>query len=256
MNAITYTPQPRQILAHGVAAKQILYGGAAGGGKSRWLRWDMVRFCLANEGLDAYLFRRTNPELEKNHIRRLKLELREAGIPYDYNHDQKRFVFPNGSGINCCYCENEDDVLRYQGAEMHYLGIDEAAQMTEFQLTYLRSRVRLGSFVPALGYAKALPRIALTSNPGGPGHNFLKDTFVSPAPREMVFIDKTTSVERIGYPGHTTIFIPATMADNKYLEAEYEGQFTAMEPEARGRMTQLLRRLLRDSAETESAGSM
>ena len=237
MNAITtipYDPQPKQALAHGVAAKQIMYGGAAMGGKSAWIRWDMVRFCLANPGLEAYLFRRTFGELEKNHIRPLKRDLMAAGIPYEYNADHKRFVFPNQSSINCCYCENEDDVTRYQGAEFHYLGVDEAAHLTEYQLTYLRSRVRLGNWVPAPEYAAFLPRIAFTSNPGGPGHNFIKHTFISPSPPETIFFDTSTQVKRgkdVIYPGHTTIYIRARMSDNKYATEEYEGQFSAMEPE-------------------------
>lgn len=231
MNAISYIPQPRQVLAHGTAATQVFYGGAAGGGKSAWIRWDMVNMCLRNPGLEAYLFRRTFGELEKNHIRPLKRDLAAAGIPYVYNSEQKRFEFPNGSAINCCYCENEDDVTRYQGAEFHYLGIDEAAHLTEFQITYLRSRVRLGNWKPSAEFAGFLPRIAFTSNPGGPGHNFLKMTFIDPAPPGTVFNDKTTAVERLGFEGHRTIYIPAKMSDNKYIDPEYEGQFTAMEPE-------------------------
>ena len=196
------------------------------------MRMDMVVMCLQNPGMEAYLFRRTNPELQANHIRVLKKDIPQE--LYTYNSDQKRFEFINKSAINCCYCEREDDVTRYQGAEIHYLGIDEAAHLTANQLVYLRTRVRLGSWEPAEEYKNALPKIVFTSNPGGPGHNFLKDTFINPAPPETIFLDETTGYDRADgtrYQGHKTIYIPAGMKDNQYLDETYEGQFTALEPE-------------------------
>jgi len=228
---LNYEPQPRQAKAHGATVRQMLYGGSAGGGKSRFLRMDMVILCLNNPGLECYLFRRTYPELQKNHINKFKIEVPSEF--YKYNADQKRFEFPNGSAINCCYCEKEDDVLRYQGAEIHYLGVDEAAHLTESQLAYLRTRCRLGDWTPEEYYKKTFPRIVFTSNPGGPGHDFLRFNFIDPAPAETIFADATTSIERKGYAGHPTIYIPAGMADNKYLEEEYEGQFTHLAPELR-----------------------
>lgn len=190
---------------------------------------ELVTLCLQNPGLEAYLFRRTLPELEDNHIRPLKSELPTA--LWTYNDTKHRFQFYNGSGINCCYCEKEDDVRRYQGAEIHVLGIDEAAHLSETQITYLRTRVRLGDFKASLQYAPFLPRIVMGSNPGGPGHNFLRQVFLDPAPPETLFFDKTTADPEKGYPGMETIFIPAKMSDNRYLDEGYSGQFTALSPE-------------------------
>src|SRR6185369_7257000 len=103
-------------------------------------------FCVQNPGLDAYLFRRTLGELEDNHIREINKVI--PGTLGHYNETKKRFEFYNKSGINFCYCEKENDVKRYQGASIHWLGVDEAAHLSEFQLTYLRTRVRLGSWEP------------------------------------------------------------------------------------------------------------
>ena len=221
---------------HGATARQVLYGGAAGGGKSHSLRWDAITFCLQNPGCDAYLFRRTRGELMDNHIRKIKMEIpEELGT---YNSKEDRFVFKNGSGINFCYCEREDDVRRYQGAEMHWLGIDEASHLSEFQITYLRGRVRLGSWSPAQDNDR-LPRIVLASNPGGPGHQFLKDTFIVPSEPMTYFYDASMADDKIeGDRGWKSIFIPARMTDNKFIESGYAGQFKSLPPEMARALTE------------------
>jgi hypothetical protein len=141
---LDYKPQPRQRLLHETSARQMLYGGAAGGGKSHAVRWDAIACCLNNPGMDAFLFRRTTKNLEKNHINSLKRELpKELG---SFNETRKVWEFPNGSILHMCYCETDADLENYQGAEFHWLGIDEAGQFTQFQIVYLRARVRLGKY--------------------------------------------------------------------------------------------------------------
>lgn len=228
---LDYEPQPRQSLMHATPARQIFYGGAAGGGKSHAIRWDCISWCLACPGLQAYIFRRSYGELEDNHIRPIKNDLpSEVG---SYSEARKCFEFVNGSAINFCYCEKEDDVKRYQGAEIHVLGVDEASHLTEYQLTYLRTRVRLGSFSDKIPerYKHLLPRIMFGSNPGGPGHSFLKMTFIDAAPRETIFPDKTSEIPGKPGTGIPSIYIPATMDDNRFLDENYAGQFTALSPE-------------------------
>lgn len=231
---LDYEPQPRQALAHSAAAHQIFYGGAVGGGKSHFLRWELIIRCLQYPGCQTYLFRRSLPELEDNHIRPLKDDIpRELG---SYSQLRGRFEFTNSSAINCCYCEKDDDVYRRHGAEMHILAIDEAAHLTPFQINYLRGRVRLGRWMPE-GYTGPtdakfrgiFPRILMGSNPGGPGHNFLKRIFIDPSPVEMVFGD--ASMLDPTDPGDKpwpTIYIPAKIRDNKYIGRGYAGQFRSL----------------------------
>ena len=61
---IDYDPQPKQAALHRCRAKQILFGGAAGGGKSHAGRYDLIGFCLENPGLQAFIFRRSLPEAQ------------------------------------------------------------------------------------------------------------------------------------------------------------------------------------------------
>ena len=229
---LSYEPQPRQKLLHTTDARWALYGGAAGGGKSHAIRWDLYAWCLQVPGIDCYLFRRTLGELEDNHIRKIRHEIPPQLATY--NETRKRLEFENGSGINFCYCEKEKDVERYQGAEIHVLGIDEAGHLTPHQLNYLVTRVRLGAFaerVPA-GYRAKLPRAVLGSNPGGPGHAFLKRTFIEPAPAETIF--HASAYADPGNPedrGPPAIYIPARMQDNRFLDKGYAGQFGGLAPE-------------------------
>ena len=221
---LPYDPQPRQLALHTSRAKLILYGGAAGGGKSHALRWgEAVAWCIQVPGVQVYLFRRTLAELEGTHIQPLKRDL--PGELASYNETRKRFEFRNGSAIVCCYCEREADVNRYQSEEMHVLLIDEGSHFTDYMINYLITRSRLGGFAERVPeqYRGLLPRVAIASNPGGPGHNTLRMRFIDPAPAETVFVDKVT--KRLAQ------FIPARMDDNKYIDQGYAETFNGLSPE-------------------------
>jgi hypothetical protein len=162
-------------MMHNSPANEILYGGAAGPGKSHALRYEALKWSQKIKGLQIYLFRRTFPELEKNHILpSLDQFPRDLG---KYREQKRRWEFKNGSMIHFCHCQYEKDVFVYQGAEIHILLIDELTTFTEFIYDYLRARVRCTKPVPA-EYAHKVPGIVCASNPGGVGHEFVKRRWV------------------------------------------------------------------------------
>lgn len=221
--SLDYDPQPKQRALHNCYARQILYGGAAGGGKSHAIRWDGILACLENPGLEAFLFRKTFVELSDNHIRKIEKEL----PPEVGKLKENDYYFRNGSILRMCHCADSRSHLIYMGAEMHWLGIDEASLLPPSQLIELRGRLRLGGFSPK--QANYYPRMVLGSNPGGPSHNFLKSTFIDPSPPMRIFRDQMMAND-LGLEPWTTCYIPARMADNRYLDADYGVQFAGMSP--------------------------
>jgi hypothetical protein len=226
-----YLPQDRQMVLHRTACRQIFYGGAAGGGKSWAILNEAIAFCLANPGLQAYLFRRVLPELEDNHLRHLRQLPKEFGT---FHETRRQFLFTNKAVIHAGYAELENDVWNYRGREMHWVGVDEASQWTPLQLGVLRAWNRIGGWKPDPKYAHVFPRCVFASNPGGPAHAFLKRTFIDPAPPEQMFYDpEMRDPSNPDDPGWTSIFIPAKMRDNKYLDSNYAASFGGLPPEMR-----------------------
>jgi len=205
---LDYIPQPKQALFHSSAANEILYGGAAGPGKSHALRFEALIWCLRVPGLQVYLFRRTFPELEKNHILPSQAQF-PRGV-CEYKKGDKRWEFSNGSMLHFCHCQYEQDVFQYQGAEIHLLLIDELTTFTEFIYDYLRSRVRCALEIPKK-YKHKIPGIECGSNPGGVGHNFAKERWVDYAkPMEL-----KQAPGKEG--GMVRQYIPGLLTDNDIL---------------------------------------
>lgn len=208
--------EPKQGEAFGSQATEVLFGGAAGGGKSYLLRVSLIRWCMEVGGIQVYLFRRTLPDLRDNHLRGptsfhvLLQSFIESGH-VKYRSVENEFEFWNGSILHLCYCDSENDVEKYRGAEIHVLGLDELTHFTEYQYRFLRSRVRRAGLNVPEKYKKRIPRIEAASNPGSIGHAWVKRTFISPKVAGEVW--RVPSDEG----GMLRQFIPARLSDNPYL---------------------------------------
>ena len=177
---------------------EVLFGGAAGGGKSYGQIVDALLFALKYPGSKQLILRRTFAELDKSLIRTsLGLYPREI---YTFNSSSHTGRFKNGSCIDFGYCANENDVYQYPSAEYDCIRFDELTHLTEMQYVYLISRVR-----GANNYPK---QIKSSTNPGGVGHSWVKSRFVDPAP----------SGERFCAEGEMTrVFLPSLLCDNDFL---------------------------------------
>lgn len=193
--------------------KHIGYGGARGGGKSWSVRNKAKRLCMRFKGIKCLIVRRTYPELTNNHIEPLQKELPTKIARY--NETKKMFKFFNGSTIKFGYCNNDNDLNQYQGAEYDVIFIDEATQLQEMWIKKI--------VVCCRGVNNFPKRIYYTCNPGGASHGYFK----------RIFIDK--KYEQGEHPEDYT-FIQALVTDNKALMAsqpEYIKELEALPPKLR-----------------------
>ena len=163
-------------------------------------------------GIRILIVRRTYPELINNHIKILRLELLEIA---KYNDKDKVLTFKNGSTINFSYCDRDSDLDRLQGVEYDIIFLDEATQLSEYQMKTITACLR-----GVNGFPK---RIYYTCNPGGQGHSYIK----------RIFIDKKYIT---GEKPEDYTFIQSLVTDNKKLMAsqpEYIQQLEALPPKLR-----------------------
>src|SRR5690606_16221913 len=187
----------------------------------------------------ALLLRRTNDELRELIFK--SQELYPRAFPgAKWSERKSSWTFPSGAVIWMTYLEQDKDVMRYQGQSFTYIGVDELTQYpTPFAWDYLRSRLRTADpEVPT--YMRA------TTNPSGPGLQWVKKMFVDPAPPGTAFdaTDLQTG-EILRYPdGHALAgqplfkrrFIPASLYDSPYLMegGDYEAMLLSL-PEVQRR---------------------
>ena len=177
---------------------EVLFGGAAGGGKSYGQMVDTLLFALRYPGSKQLVLRRTFAELDKSLIR-LSLSLFPNKI-YTFNSSSHTGKFKNGSCVDFGYCATENDVYQYQSAEYDVIRFDELTHFTEAQYVYLISRVRGANSYPK--------QIKSSTNPGGIGHGWVKGRFVDASEPGKAFE---------GEDGMKRIFIPSLLDDNRFL---------------------------------------
>jgi hypothetical protein len=216
---------PKQLLAFHCPARELLYGGSAGGGKSHLARVMAIMYCAMIPGFSVYIFRREWDDLKKNHMegehgfRAMLAGLVNSG---QVEIVEKEIRFTNGSKIFLCHAQHEKDVYGYQGAEMPFIILEEATQFSEFMIRFLRSRNRMPGELKAKipkEFVASFPKILYTSNPGGVSHEFFKKNFIEALPKYTQHGDQIIQAppEEGGY---TRVFIPARLDDNPSLDKQ------------------------------------
>jgi hypothetical protein len=196
----------------------VLYGGAAGGGKSYAMLVDPLRYAhrSAHRGL---ILRRSMPELREL-IDKSRELYPKAFQGCKYREVEKLWTFPSGAKIEFGFLERDADVYRYQGQAYSWIGFDEITHLpTEFAWNYLASRLRTTD-------PDIVPYMRCTANPGGVGATWVKKRYIDPIPPNESFE---------GADGLTRKFIPARLQDNPFLASDgrYERMLKALPPTQR-----------------------
>ena len=192
--------------------KEIMYGGAAGGGKS------IALLCAAAQYVDQ-------PGYAALILRRSYKDLSMPGALIDvstqwwkntearWKGDDHAWVFPTQAQVRFGYIEHENDKFNYQSSQFQNIGFDELTQFTETSYEFLFSRLRRPENL------RDIPlRMRSASNPGGEGHEWVKSRFVDPG-------------------RHDTRFIPAFLEDNVKLDRDaYEESLSRLDAVTRNQL--------------------
>lgn len=194
---INITISEKQKLFLEADCDEVLYGGAAGGGKSYGQVLDAFIKAVKYPKIRQLILRTTFPELERSLIlTALSIIPKEL---YKYNSSKHIMKFVNGSVIEFGYLTNDTDVIKYQSAEYDIIRFDELTHFSEYQYTYMLSRIRGVNSFPK--------QVKSSTNPGGRGHNWVKERFITVAAPGKVY-EKD---------GRSRVFIPARVQDNSFL---------------------------------------
>lgn len=227
---IPFEPTPKQsafLLMNDT--KEILYGGAAGGGKSVAQLMGALQF-VDIPGYSAILFRKTYADLS---LPGALIDMSKQWLmPFveskevKWSEKEKQYVFPSGATLNFGYLESPNDCYRYQGAEFQYIGMDEVTHIDPANYRYLFSRLRKPKTL------QVPLRFRATANPGGQFGEYYYQRFFVEGPEKG------------------RIFIAAGLDDNPYLDAEaYRESLNELDPVER-------ERLLNGNWEIKSQGDM
>jgi len=210
---LPYCPTPLQKQFHDSDADEVLFGGAAGGGKTTAIVADAIFRCLNQKSIAAYIFRRTYPELDDVLVPAALALLPKGAGKYVKQDHEVRFI--NGSCLRFRHCFSASDVYRYQGAEIHYLYFDELTHFTQDIFNYLKTRLRANISL------NLVPKVRCTSNPGGVGHAWVKKRFVDAGPPLTEISDVFYSAYLGKEKKHTRLYIPATVRSNPHISDDY-----------------------------------
>ena len=203
-------PFKNQLLYLCFPAEELMYGGMAGGGKSQALLISALQYIdekFIPEGedkqvYDALILRRTLDDLEMpnailDRAKQWLLPFEDTGL-LTYRDIKKQFRFNTGATLTFRYLAHNNDVTKYQGSELQFVGYDELTQFNEYQYTYLHSRLRKTDDNP-------IPvRMRSASNPGGVGHDWVKRRFIK--------------------KDSPCLFIPSSYTENPHLNQEEYGK--------------------------------
>lgn len=190
---------------------EALYGGAAGGGKSEALVMEALRQ-VSIPHYKALILRKTYPELAEL-IDKTLLYYPRAYPRARYNISTHSWTFPSGARVIFGSMQYAADKTKYQGQAYDFIGFDELTHFALDEYSYLFSRCRPNG--PGTRcYIRA------TANPGGVGHGWVKERFVSAAPPMTPIESDISWIDDAGQEQHIKrhrIFVPATVYDNQRL---------------------------------------
>ena len=210
-----WEPQPGpQTLLLQCPVFEILFGGARGGGKSDAVLGEFA--CHAYEyGAQAIglCIRRERIQLTEL-IERSKVIYSALGAKF--SEIDKMWRFPNGARLRFAYLESDSDAQNYLGHSYTRVYVEEMSTFPNpepiFKLMATLSR-----------NPKVKSKFIAPSNPGGPGHLWIKQRYIDPDPAGFrVITTEYTDPFTKKIITKDRVFIPSLITQNMYTNtSEY-----------------------------------
>lgn len=193
------------------AEDEALYGGAAGGGKSDAIVMEATRQ-VDIPHYKGLILRKTYPQLSEL-IEKSLHYYPKAFVGAKYNASEHTWRFPSGAKIVFGSMQHSKDKLNYQGKAYDFIAFDELTHFTYDEYIYLLSRNR-----PNGSGTRCYMRA--TANPGGIGHGFVKNRFITAGKPMDTLWDAVKVVKPDGSlykKWMSRIFVPSSVFDNSKL---------------------------------------
>jgi len=210
-------PKQKQALDIMMLCKYLLYGGAASGGKSYFLRWAalylVMYYCAKYNltGVRVGLFCEDYPALNERQLSKIPYEFPSyLGILNKQSHEFR--LNPEYGGGVIAF-RNLDDPSKYLSSEFAAILVDEASKNVRETFDFLVMRMRWPG-IPDTKFIGA-------TNPGGPGHGWIK----------KLWIDKDFTDEQLD-PSEFQ-FVQAKYTDNSHIDASYAKQLNSLPEQMR-----------------------
>jgi hypothetical protein len=182
---------------------EIFFGGARGGGKTDGVLGEFGAHA-SRYGKDAIglMVRRSRAELVETIERS-----REIYGPLGWKlNETKMWRAPDGARLRFAYLERDADADMYQGHNYTRVYVEEIGNFpSPAPVMKLMATLRSGAGVPV--------GLRATGNPGGPGHQWVRQRYIDPAPLgNRIIRDPLTGLERV--------FIPSRVDNNQHIDVE------------------------------------